>query len=154
MYEVQFGSSIVRRVRRERRRATPHRRALLREFCIEQHIRCSDVQMVRSIPDTGSCVTASLSEVETSEFERRDPDVRVSTRRAKAKVTAVTVLGVEAWAVPVSPGTRRDVRDAGGSPVGRKNERVHRRPQYRQQSRAPFLVSRRLVQLHLQAEHR
>ena len=34
--------------------AMPHRRALLREFCIEQHIRCNDGQMVRSIPDTCS----------------------------------------------------------------------------------------------------
>ena len=50
---------------------------------------------------------ASLSEVEASQIERRDPDVRVSTRRAKEKVTAVIVLSVEAWAVAVSPSTRR-----------------------------------------------
>ena len=33
-------------------------------------------------------------------------DVGASTRRAKEKLIAVIVLGVAAWAVPVSPGTR------------------------------------------------
>ena len=103
--EVQFCSSSVKRVRREWRRP-----CLIDELCSESSVSSStsDATTARWFEafQRHVAVTADLSEVETSEFERRDPDVGVSTRRAKEKVTAVTVLGVEAWAVAVSPGSQ------------------------------------------------
>ena len=62
-YEAQCCSSIVRRVRREWRRP-----CLTDELCSESYIRCNDGQMVRSMPETCSCVTADLSDSDTSEL--------------------------------------------------------------------------------------
>ena len=102
---------------------------------------------------------SDISESETSESDRSAVDpTRERERGHRCHRSECGSVGRRCFAWH-----SRDVRDAGGSPVGRQNERVrsrmtgqsmvdagHRRPQYRQPSRAP--LSGRLVQLHLQAE--
>ena len=48
-------------------------------------------------------VTASQSAPQKQSLDRKDPDIRVATRRAKEEFTAPGVPNVEAWAVAVSP---------------------------------------------------
>ena len=64
--------------------------------------------MVRSVRDACSCVTVTPSvQVQSPQkqsLDGGDPNVRVSTRRAKEKFNAAVIPNVEAAAVAVSPG--------------------------------------------------